>query len=95
MQSFQFELGISSELHLTRAQWRQEQRSDYSLKRLIELLECDELVTYNCDKQDPFDLKCMLRLHQDFFLENGLLYRKAYFKVTDKHVNQFVMPQQF
>ena len=89
------ELVISSELHLTQAQWRQEQRNDYSLKRLLELLERNELVTYNCDKQDPSDLKCMLRLRKDFFIENGLLYHKAYFKVTDKHVNQFVMPQQF
>ena len=24
-----------------------------------------------------------------------MLYRKAYFKVTDRHMNQFVMPQQF
>ena len=56
------ELVISSELHLTHTQWRQEQRNDYSLKRLIELLECDELANYNCDKQDPSDLKCMLRL---------------------------------
>ena len=88
-------LVIGSESHLTRTQWKQEQRSDYSLKRLIELLECDELLSYSCDKQHPSDLKCMLRLRKDFFLENGLLYSKAYFKVTDKHVNQVVMPQQF
>ena len=56
------ELVIHSELHLTQTQWSQEQRNNYSLKRLIELLECDKLVTYNCDKQDPPDLKCMLRL---------------------------------
>ena len=31
------ELVIGTELHLTRNQWKQEQRNDYSLKRLIEL----------------------------------------------------------
>ena len=88
-------LVIGTELRLTQNQWRQEQRNDYSLKRLIELLESDRLKSYNCMKDDPLDLKCMLRLRKDFFLEKGLLYRKAHFKVTDKHVNQFVMPQQF
>ena len=89
------ELVIGTELHLTQNQWKQEQRNNYSLKRLIELLESDQLGTYNCTKDDPVDLKCMLRLWKDFFLEKGLLYRKAHFKITDKHVNQFVMPQQF
>ena len=89
------ELVIGTELHLTQNQWKQEQRNDYSLKRLIELLENDKLGTYNCTKDDPSDFKCMLRLRKDFFLEKGLLYRKAHFKITDKHVNQFVMPQQF
>ena len=89
------ELVIGTELHLTKNQWKQEQRNDYSLKRLIELLENNQLRTYNCTKNDPSDFKCMLRLRKDFFLEKGSLYRKAYFKVTDKHVNQFVMPQQF
>ena len=56
------ELVISTELHLTQNQWRQEQQNDYSVKRLIELLENDKLGTYNCTKQDPSDLKCMLRL---------------------------------
>ena len=89
------ELVIGTELHLTQNQWKKEQQNDYSLKRLIELLESDKLGTYNCTKDDPSDLKCMLRLQKDFFLEKGLLYRKAHFKITDKHVNQFVMPQQF
>ena len=89
------ELVIGTELHLTQNQWKQEQQNDYSLKRLLELLENDNLGTYNCTKDVPSDLKCMLRLQKDFFLEKGLLYRKAYFKMTDKHVNQFVMPQQF
>ena len=68
------ELVIGTELHLTQNQWKQEQRNDYSLKRLIELLESDKLGTYNCTKDDPSDLKCMLRLWKDFFLEKGLLY---------------------
>ena len=28
-------------------------------------------------------------------MENGLLYRKASFKMAEKQVDQFVMPQQF
>ena len=55
----------------------------------------DKLSNYNPTKEDPTDLRCMLRLRKDFFIENQLLYRRAHFKVTDKVVKQFVMPPQF
>ena len=61
------ELVIHSDLHLTQTQWRQKQRNDYSLKRLIELLECEKLVTYNCYKQDPSDLKCIFENEKGLF----------------------------
>ena len=63
------ELVIRSDLSLTKSQWRQEQRNDYSIKHLIELLESDKLLTYMSSKDDPLDLKCMLRLKKDFFLQ--------------------------
>ena len=34
-------------------------------------------------------------MRKDLFLDSGLLYRKAYFKTTNKLVHQFVMPVQF
>ena len=46
-------------------------------------------------KEDPVDLKSMMRFRRDFFMEGGLLYRKASFKASGKQVDQFVMPQQF
>ena len=46
-------------------------------------------------KEDPADLKSMMRLRRDFFMEGGLLYRKASFKASGKQVDQFVMPRQF
>ena len=36
-----------------------------------------------------------MRQRKDLFLDNGLLYRKAYFKTTNKLIHQFVMPLQF
>ena len=87
------ELVVRSDLRLTKPQWRQEQRNDYSIKHLIELLESDQILTYNSSKQDPSD--CMLRLKKDFFLNKGLLYHKTLFKTMNKEVDQFVMPQQF
>ena len=39
--------------------------------------------------------KGFLRLRKDLFLESGLLYRKAFFRMTGKQVNQFVMPTKF
>ena len=89
------ELVIHSDLQLTKSQWRQEQRNDFSLKRLIELCESGKLMNYDTTKEDPADLKSMMRLRKDFFMENGLLYRKTSFKMTEKQVDQFVMPQQF
>ena len=89
------ELVIRSDLQLTKSQWRQEQRNDFSLKRVIELCESGKLMSYDMTKEDPADLKSMMRLRKDFFMENGLLYRKASFKMTEKQVDQFVMPQQF
>ena len=89
------ELVIRSELQLTKQQWRTEQRNDYILNRLIQLVETNKLEAYVTNKQDPSDFKSMMRLKKDFFMENGLLYRKAYFKATDKSVNQFVIPHQF
>ena len=89
------ELVIRSDLQLTKSQWRQEQRNNFSLKRLIELCESGKVMNYDTTKEDPADLKSMMRLRKDFFMENGLLYRKASFKMAEKQVDQFVMPQQF
>ena len=89
------ELVIRTDLQLSKSQWRQEQRNVFSLKRLIELCESGKLLNYDTTKEDPADLKSMVRLRRDFFMEGGLLYQKASFKASGKQVDQFVMPQQF
>ena len=86
---------ICSNLQLSKSQWRQEQRNDFYLKQLIELCESGKLLNYDTTKEDPADLKSMMRLRKDFFMEGGLLYQKASFKASGKQVDQFVMPQQF
>ena len=86
---------IRSVLQLSKSQWRQEQRNDFSLKWLIEFCESGQLLNYETAKEDPADFKSMLRLRKDFLMEGGLLYRKASFKASGKQVDQFVMPQQF
>ena len=65
------------------------------MKQLIELCESGKLLNYDTTKEDPADLKNMVRLRKDFFIEGGLLYQKASFKASGKQVDQFVMPQQF
>ena len=89
------DLQIRGELKLTKTQWKEEQDEDPTLKKFIDLLKTDRLMTYNCRKDDPSDLKCMMRLRKEFFMENNLLYRKAHFKLTGKRVKQFAMPNQF
>ena len=82
-------LVIHSDLQLSKSQWRQEQRNDFSLKQLIELYESGKLLNYDTMKEDPADLKSMMRLRKDLFMENGLLYQKASFKASGKQVDQF------
>ena len=67
------ELVIRSDLQLSKSKWGQEQRNDFSLKRLIELCQSGQLSNYNTMKEDPADLKSMIRLRKDFFMESGLL----------------------
>ena len=43
-------------------------------------------MNYDTTKEDPADLKSMIRLQKDFFMEGGLLYREANFKATGKWV---------
>ena len=89
------ELIVCTELELSKSQWKTEQEFDFSLKTFISLMKKGMLSEYQAKKTDNDDLKCMLRLRRDFFIDFELLYRKAYFKNTDKVVNQFVMPRQF
>ena len=86
---------VHTELELSKSQWKREQEFDFSLKTFISLMQKGMLSEYQAKKTDNDDLKCMLRLRKDFFIDSELLYRKAYFKNTDKVVNQFVMPRQF
>ena len=89
------ELIIRTDYQLSKSQWREEQLIDPVLKKVIDLIRGKEMSSYNCTGTDPSDLKGFVRLRKDLFLENGLLYRKAYFKATNKQVYQFVMPTQF
>ena len=71
------ELIIHSDLQLSKSQWRQEQRNDFSLKRLIELYESGKLSNYDTTKEDPADLKSMMRLRRDFFYGKWSLVPKS------------------
>ena len=63
------ELVVRDELVLTKDQWKREQNFDYSIRMLINLLHGNKLASYSCKKEDPEDLKCMIRMRKEFFLE--------------------------
>ena len=63
--------------------------------KIVTLIHTEKLALYECQKTDPDDLKSLLRQRKDLFLDNGLLYHKAYFKTTNKLVHQFIMPTKF
>ena len=58
-------------------------------------MKSGNLSSYQIQKTDHDELKCMLRLQKEFFLDSDLLYRKTFFKSTNKSVSQFVIPRQF
>ena len=89
------ELIVRTDYQLSKTQWKEEQSADPVIKQIIDLIRNKELDTHNCRSTDPSDLKGFVRLRKDLFLDNGLLYRKAYFKATNRQVHQFVMPTQF
>ena len=89
------ELIVRTDFQLTKTQWREEQRIDPSLSKIVTLIRTEKLASYECQRTDPDDLKGLLRQRKDLFLDHGLLYRKAYFKTTNKLVHQFVMPAKF
>ena len=89
------ELIVRSDYQLSKSQWREEQKADISINMVLSLFESKQLSTHNCKKTDPDNFKGFLRLKKDLFLNNGLLYRKSFFRMTGKQVNQFVMPTKF
>ena len=89
------ELIVQSDYQLSKSQWREEQMADVSINMVLNLFQSEQLSKYNCKRTDPDDFKGFLRLRKDLFLESGLLYRKASFRMTGKQVNQFVMPTKF
>ena len=89
------ELVVRTDYQLSKSQWREEQAADASINKVLDLFQLGQLSTYNCQKSDLDDLKGFLRLRKDLFLDNGLLYRKAFFRTTGQQVNQFVMPTKF
>ena len=89
------ELIIRTDYQLSKSQWREEQAADASVDMVLNLFQSGRLSTYNCKKTDLDDLKGFLRLRKDLFLDNRLLYRRAFFRMSGKQVNQFVMPTNF
>ena len=89
------ELVVRTGYQLSRSQWREEQAADALINKVLDLFQSGQLSTYNCQKSDLDDLKGFMRLRKDLFLDNRLLYRKAFFRTTGKQVNQFVMPTKF
>ena len=80
------ELIVRTDYQLSKSQWREEQLADPVLKKVIELIRDKKMNSYNCEGTDPGDLKGFVRLRKDLFIENGLLYRKAYFKATKQRM---------
>ena len=80
---------------MSKCQWKREQDFDHAIRIFAQLLKSGNLSSYQIQKTDHNDLKCMLRLRKEFFLDSDLLYRKTFFKSTNKSVSQFVIPHQF
>ena len=56
------ELFVCSELELSKSQWKCEQDFDHAIQIFVQLLKSGNLSSYQIQKTDHDDLKCMLRL---------------------------------
>ena len=58
------ELVVRTDYQLSKSQWREEQAADASINMVLDLLQSEQLSTYNCKKTDSDDFKGLLRLRR-------------------------------
>ena len=61
------ELIVRTDFQLTKTQWREEQKVDPSISKVVDLIQTKKLASYDCQKTDPNDLKGLMRLRKGSF----------------------------
>ena len=49
------ELIVCTDFQLTKAQWREEQKADPSISKVVDLIRAKQLASYDCQKMDLSD----------------------------------------
>ena len=76
---------------LTSQEWKNEQRSDPDLGKIIQLLTNKKLLSYKAEGTDTQNMRIYLKYKKDLVLKNGLLYQKTKLKSHDMVVFQFIL----
>lgn len=79
--------------HISEIDWRQEQRNDQVLSRVIELKEQGFYPNRFQMKREVYAVQRFFREWRKLYLRDGILLRKA--KIDDREVHQLVIPEVY
>ena len=80
---------------MSRGEWREEQRKDFPIKKIVTLLEEGTLFEFRGGRDRNPELQNYLKNRKNLVLIEGLLHRKVQLKHQQVEVNQFVLPSPF
>ena len=80
---------------MTNERWREEQRQDPVLRKIIGLIDKGTWGTYKANDKDPEELKKFARRRAKLVMRRGLLYRKKINKKEHEPTMQFVLPKTY
>ena len=75
-------------------EWIQLQQEDPAIKKAVELVERNELHDYKNQRQDPKELRALLRSRSYLTLIEGILHRTVQLGHQPKQVQQVVLPRK-
>ena len=77
---------------MSRGEWREEQRKDFPIRKIVTLLEEGTLFEFRGGRDRDPELQNYLKNRKNLVLIEGLLHRKVQLKHQQVEVNQFVLP---
>ena len=76
-------------------EWKQLQRKDDAVGRIVKLIEDDKLAKYRVQKNYSNEMRCYLKSRKYLHLIEGILHRRVQLKHQATEVHQMVLPPEF
>ena len=74
------------------SEWRESQREDENIEKILNLIEEDKLMKYKPKREDGEEVWNYLKLRKYLLLINGILHQTVQLKHQVKPVDQLVLP---